>query len=80
MNRKKIFNIVVECLWVAMSLFCLSVGIYYQVKFDSVPNLWIFYAMAVISAGMFVLRFMQRRNEEKRAQRREVDFRKDIEK
>lgn len=62
-----------------MAIFCLSAGIYYQVKFDKVPNLWIFYAMAIISAGMFVMRFMQRRNEEKRAQRREGDSRKDIE-
>lgn len=73
MNSKRIFRIVVECLWVVMAIFCLSAGIYYQTKFESVSNVWIFYAMAVISAGMFIMRFMQRRNEERREQRRNGD-------
>jgi hypothetical protein len=70
MNSKKIFRIVVECLWVVMAVFCLAAGIYYQTKYDSVSNVWIFYAMAVISVGMFIMRFMQRRNEERRERRR----------
>lgn len=71
MNSKKIFRIVVECLWLVMAVFCLAAGIYYQSKFEGgVSNVWIFYAMAVISAGMFVMRFMQRRNEERRERRR----------
>ena len=70
MNSKKIFRIIVECLWVVMAVFCLAAGIYYQTKFDSVSNVWIFYAMAIISAGMFIMRFMQRRNEERRERRR----------
>lgn len=53
-----------------MGVFCLGAGIYYQTKYDEVPNVWIFYAMAIISVGMFIMRFMQRRNEEKREKRR----------
>ncbi len=70
MNKNKIFKIVVEVLWLVMGAFCLGAGIYYQTKYDEVPNVWIFYAMAIISVGMFIMRFMQRRNEEKREKRR----------
>ena len=70
MNSKKIFRIVIECLWIVMAIFCLAAGIYYQTKYDSVSNVWIFYAMAVISAGMFIMRFMKRHTEERRESRR----------
>lgn len=72
MNSKRIFKIVIECLWLAMAVFCLAVGIYYQNKLDGESNkmIWIIYAMAIISAGMFLMRFMQRRNEERREKRR----------
>ena len=55
-----------------MAIFCLVAGIYYQTKLDGESNkmIWIIYAMAIISAGMFVMRFMQRRNDERREKRR----------
>lgn len=71
MNKNKIFRIVIEVLWLVMAAFCLAAGIYYQIKIGEVNNVWIFYAMAVISAGMFIMRFMQRRNEERRTRRRD---------
>lgn len=71
MNKNKIFRIIIEILWLVMAIFCLGAGIYYQIKIGGVSNVWIFYAMAVISAGMFVMRFMQRRNEDRRTRRRE---------
>ena len=73
MNSKRIFRIVVECLWLVMAVFCVAAGIYYQTKYDEVPNVWIFYAMAIISAGMFIMCFKQRRNEERREKRRNGD-------
>ena len=53
-----------------MAIFCVAAGLYYQNKLGGSVNVWIFYAMAVLSVGMFIMRFMQRRNEEKRDRRR----------
>jgi len=70
MNSKRTFRIVIECLWLVMAVFCVIAGLYYQNKLGGIVNIWIFYAMAALSVGMFIMRFMQRRNEEKRERRR----------
>ncbi len=72
MNSKKIFRIVIECMWIAMALVCLGVAIFYQVRIGEQAQMYYFmlYGLAIVSFGMFAVRFVQRRNEEKREQRR----------
>jgi O-antigen/teichoic acid export membrane protein len=64
MNKRSII-IIIEYLWIAMAVFCVIMGIYYSNKAAS-GNVWIIYLMAVISLGMFFVRRMQRKNQEKR--------------
>lgn len=66
--NNRIFKIVVEVLWIVMAIFCLCIGIYYHTRINT-GHVWLFYALSVVSLGMFAVRFMQRRNEEKRNRR-----------
>ncbi len=63
--NKRILIIIIEYMWIAMAVFCVIMGIYYSSKAAS-GNVWIIYLMALISLGMFFVRRMQRKNQEKR--------------
>lgn len=66
--NKKIFIIIIEYSWLVMAVFCAITGIYYQTRIG-VSNAWLLYAMSLLSVGMFVVRRMQRKNQEKKQDR-----------
>lgn len=63
--NKKIFAIIIEFAWIAMSIFCLVTAFFYTKKVG-MQNAWLIYVFAFISLGMFFVRRMQRKNQEKR--------------
>jgi hypothetical protein len=66
--NKNILIKVIEYTWIGMALFCLIMGIVYQSKIG-IDKAWLFYGFAAMSLGMFFMRRMQRRNNEKRQNR-----------
>jgi hypothetical protein len=64
--NKQIFQIVVEIAWMLMAVFCVAMGIYYHIKFGSGMMIWLMYLLGVMSIGMFFMRRMQRKSEQKR--------------
>ncbi|PLX06790.1 MAG: hypothetical protein C0596_13885 [Marinilabiliales bacterium] len=69
MNKKNFF-VIIEYAWIVMAAFCLGMGIYYQVKVGADKAAYMIYALSVISLGMFGVRRMQRKNNEKRRSRK----------
>ncbi len=69
MNKKNFF-IIIEYAWIVMAIFCLAMGIYYQVKIGATKAAWLIYGLSIISAGMFLVRRMQRKNNEKKQNRK----------
>lgn len=63
MNKK--LAIVIECLWIVLAVFSLGVAIYYHVT-AAIKQVWLLYCLAAIALGMFAVRRMQRKNNEKR--------------
>ncbi|HOZ29287.1 MAG TPA: hypothetical protein PLL66_00050 [Bacteroidales bacterium] len=69
MNKTKFkFTILIEYAWILMAVFCLIIGIYYHSKIG-LNNVWLIYALSVVSIGMFGVRRIQRKNLEKRNRR-----------
>jgi hypothetical protein len=68
MNKKNFF-VIIEFAWILMALFCLGMGIYYHIKIG-IDKAWLIYSLSVISLGMFGVRRMQRKNNEKRHNRK----------
>ncbi len=68
MNKRNIF-VVVEYIWIVMAAFCLGMGIYYQIEIGT-GKVWLFYGLAVVSAGMFAVRRQQRINADRKNKRR----------
>ncbi len=66
--NKKIFFVIIEYAWILMAVFCLIMGIYYHMKIG-IEKAWLIYGLSVISLGMFGVRRMQRKNNEKRHNR-----------
>ncbi|MDD2385663.1 MAG: hypothetical protein PHP52_02650 [Bacteroidales bacterium] len=69
MKIKKNFFVIIEFAWILMAIFCLGMGIYYNVKIG-IHKAWIIYSLGVISLGMFGARRMQRKNNENRQNRK----------
>jgi hypothetical protein len=67
MNKKN-FIIIIEYAWVLMAVFCIGMGIYYQIKIG-IDKAWLIYGLAFVSLGMFGVRRMQRKNSGKRHNR-----------
>ncbi|MDD4150332.1 MAG: hypothetical protein PHE33_09905 [Bacteroidales bacterium] len=65
---KKNFFVIIEVAWILMAMFCLGMGIYYNLKIG-INKAWMLYSLSVISLGMFAVRRMQRINNEKRNNR-----------
>lgn len=69
MKIKKNFFVIIEFAWILMAIFCLAMGIYYNIKIG-ISKAWMIYSLGVISLGMFAVRRMQRKNNENRRNRR----------
>ena len=65
---KKNFFVIIEVAWILMAMFCLGMGIYYNLKIG-INKAWMLYSLSAISLGMFAVRRMQRKNNEKRNNR-----------
>ena len=65
MMIKKNFFVIIEIAWIVMAIFCLGMGIYYNIKIG-ISKAWMIYSLSVISLGMFGVRRMQRKNAEKK--------------
>ncbi len=68
MNKKKLF-VAIEFAWILMAIFCIIMAIYYHTKVGA-DKVWLMYGMGIICIGMFGVRRMQRKNNEKRERRR----------
>ncbi|MDD2633983.1 MAG: hypothetical protein PHW82_00625 [Bacteroidales bacterium] len=69
MKNKRNFFVIIEYAWILMAIFCLAMGIYYNIKIG-IGKAWMIYLLGVISMGMFAVRRMQRKNNEKRHKRK----------
>lgn len=64
MNKKR-FNIIIEIAYILMGIFCIVAGLTRTSEVSS-QFVWVFYALGIICFAIFAVRFISRRNMEKR--------------